>query len=189
MRRFYPQAVSLSDEDEAQLDALSAEHDELAEGYSSFNELPEDVAANQEAVSDEIDAISAKRYAYDANVIAHGGAFVVLHHDCTARTERGFVRAEGEALADPQLGPEADSDPDLSAGRGGRAGRGRRRGSAGFRGRESGKPISDSLTHNLSAYRTLALRVALAERLDRALIALTTLRATASIYMVSVTWT
>lgn len=109
MRRFYPQAVPLSEEDEARLEALSNEHDELAEGYSSYDEMPEEVAAKLEAVSDEIDAISAKRYAYDANVIAHGGAFVVLHHDGTVRIERGFVRLEDEALADPQPEPEAQT--------------------------------------------------------------------------------
>ena len=38
---------------------------------------------------------------------------------------------------------------------------------------EPGKPISDSLTRDLSAHRTLALRVALGERPDLALIALT----------------
>ncbi|MBM7405078.1 hypothetical protein EDF69_000644 [Sphingomonas sp. JUb134] len=32
------------------------------------------MAAKLEAISDEIDAISEKRHAYDANVIAHGGA-------------------------------------------------------------------------------------------------------------------
>ncbi|MFN3475480.1 MAG: ParB/RepB/Spo0J family partition protein, partial [Blastomonas sp.] len=44
MRRFYPQTIALSDEDEARLEALSTEHDELAEGYSSYDEMPEDVA-------------------------------------------------------------------------------------------------------------------------------------------------
>src|SRR3546814_538512 len=110
MRRFYPEAVPLSDDDEARLEALSTEHDELAEGYSSYDEMPEDVAAKLEAVSDEIDAISAKLFAYDAKVIAHGGAFVVLHHDGTVRIERGFVRLEDEALADPRPEPEADAD-------------------------------------------------------------------------------
>ncbi|WP_204270119.1 hypothetical protein, partial [Enterobacter hormaechei] len=38
---------------------------------------------------------------------------------------------------------------------------------------EPGKPISDSLTRDLSAHRTLALRVALADQPDTALIALT----------------
>lgn len=170
MRRFYPQSVALSDEDEARLEALSTEHDELAEVYSSYDEMPEDVATKLEAVSDEIDAISAKRFAYDANVIAHGGAFVVLHHDGTVRIERGFVRLEDEALADPQpeaeaIDPEAvedeptEDDEDVQE--------------IEEEDEEPGKPISDSLTRDLSAHRTLALRVALGERPDLALIALT----------------
>jgi len=173
MRRFYPQTIALSDEDEARLDALSTEHDELAEGYSSYDEMPEDVAAKLEVVSDEIDAISAKRSAYDANVIAHGGAFVVLHHDGSVRIERGFVRPEDEALADPQpedegeaFDPEAvedeqaeDGDEDVQE--------------IEEEDEEPGKPISDSLTRDLSAHRTLALRVALGEQPDLALIALT----------------
>jgi len=173
MRRFYPQTIALSDEDEARLEVLSTEHDALAEGYSSYDEMPEDVATKLEAVSDEIDAISAKRSAYDARVIAHGGAFVVLHHDGTVRIERGFVRPEDEALADPQPEDEAeaigretvedeqaeDGDEDLQE--------------IEEEDEEPGKPISDSLARDLSAHRTLALRVALGERPDLALIALT----------------
>src|SRR3546814_11790274 len=64
--------------------------------------MPEEVAEKLEALSDEIDAISAQRYAYDANVIELGGVFVVLNHDGVTRLERGFVRPEDEALADPQ---------------------------------------------------------------------------------------
>ncbi|UZW56215.1 ParB/RepB/Spo0J family partition protein [Sphingobium sp. JS3065] len=175
MRRFYPQTIALSDEDEARLEALSTEHDELAEGYSSYDEMPENVAEKLEAISDEIDTISAKRFAYGASVIAHGGAFVVLHHDGTVRIERGFVRAEDEALADPQpedegegeaIDPEAvedeqaeDGDEDVQE--------------IEEEDEEPGKPISDSLTRDLSAHRTLALRVALGKRPDMALIAMT----------------
>src|SRR3546814_16663466 len=61
-------------------------------------------------MSDEIDTISAKRYAYDANVIAHGGVFVVLNHDGVPRLERGFVRLEDEALADPQPENEGEGE-------------------------------------------------------------------------------
>ncbi len=173
MRRFYPQAVDLSDEDEARLDVLSTEHDELAEGYSSYDEMPEDVAAKLQAVSDEIDAISAKRHAYDPTIIAHGGVFVVLHHDGTVRIERGFVRPEDEALADPQpededdaIDPEAgedeqaeDGDEDVQ--------------DFEDEDEETGKPISDSLIRDLSAHRTLALRVALGDKPGMALVALT----------------
>jgi ParB family chromosome partitioning protein len=175
MRRFYPQPIALSDEDEARLEGLSTEHDELAEGYSSYDEMPEGVAWKLEAVSDEIDAISAKRHAYDANVIAHGGAFVVLHHDGTVRIERGFVRLEDEALADPQPELEAEGDAtapeaveDEQAENGDEDVR-----EVEEEDEEPGKPISDSLTRDLSAHRTLALRVALGERPDLALIALT----------------
>ncbi|RIA37232.1 ParB family chromosome partitioning protein [Hephaestia caeni] len=172
MRRFYPLSVSLSDEDEARLEALSTEHDELAEGYSSYDEMPEDVAEKLEAISDEIDAISEKRHAYDANVIAHGGAFVVLHHDGTVRIERGFVRLEDEALADPQPDEEAEAT-DAEAVEDEQAEDDEDAREIEEEDEEPGKPISDSLTRDLSAHRTLALRVALGERPDMALIALT----------------
>ena len=173
MRRFYPQTIALSDEDEARLDALSTEHDELAEGYSSYDEMPEGVATKLEAISDEIDVISAMRHAYDPNVIAHGGAFVVLNHDGGWRIERGFVRPEDEASADPQpenegegkaIAPDAVEDGQVDDGD---------EGEQEIEDEEPGKPISDSLTRDLSAHRTLALRVALAERPDMALIVLT----------------
>ncbi|MGE4302636.1 MAG: ParB/RepB/Spo0J family partition protein [Novosphingobium sp.] len=171
MRRVYPEPVALSDEDEKQLEAASAEYDQLVDGYDSYDEMPEDVAAKVEALDAEIDAISDKRQAYDANVIAHGGVFVVLNHDGTVRIERGFVRAEDEALADPQpesevIDPETvedeqaeDGDEDVQE--------------IEDEDEEVGKPISDALTRDLSAHRTLALRVALGERPDMALIALT----------------
>lgn len=163
MRRFYPQTVALSDEDEARLEALSTEHDELAEGYSSYDEMAEDVAAKLEAVSHEIDVISAKRYAYDANVIAHGGVFVVLHHDGTVRIERGFVRLEDEALADSQPEPEAEGDATApEVGEDEQPEDGDEDVQEIEEDEEPGKPISDSLIRDLSAHRTLALRVALA---------------------------
>lgn len=175
MRRFYPQTIALSDEDEARLEALSTEHDELAEGYSSYDEMPEDVAEKLEAVSDEIDAISEKRHAYDANVIAHGGVFVVLNHDGVPRLERGFVRPEDEAPADPQPEDEGDAiDPKAVENEPTEDGdEDAQEIEDEDEDEEPGKPISDSLTRDLSAHRTLALRVALGERPDLALIALT----------------
>ncbi|WP_343227976.1 hypothetical protein [Stakelama flava] len=135
---------------------------------STPDEMPEGVAAKVEALDAEIDAISEKRHTYDANLIAHGGVFVVLNHDGTVRIERGFVRAEDEALADPQAEGEAidlETVEDEQA-----------EGNEevqDIEDEEVGKPISDALTRDLSAHRTLALRVALGERPDMALIALT----------------
>ena len=173
-RRCYPQSIALSDEDEARLEALSAEHDQLAEGYESYDEMPEDTAARLEGVSDEIDTISAKRFAYDANVIAYGGAFVVLDHEGGVRIERGFIRPEDEALAFPPE-PEDDAPESVNApaDESGTDDAGDRSDGDAEEEEEPGKPLSDSLTRDLSAHRTLALRVALAERPDMAVIALT----------------
>lgn len=177
LRRYYPVPVALSDEDEARLEALSAEHDTLAEGYSSYDEMPEDLAARLEAISDEIDTIGEKRSAYEPQVIANGGVFVILNHDGAARIERGFVRAEDEALANPQpvdesndggvaAADDAEDQTDEEQPEDDQQ-------SEEAEDEEPGKPISDSLIRDLSAHRTLALRVALGERPDLAIIALT----------------
>lgn len=176
MRRIYPTPIALSDEDEARLEAASVEYDQLVEGYDSFEEMPEDVVAKVGALDAEIDAISAKRSVYEPQVIANGGGFVILNHDGTVKIERGFVRAEDESLADPQPVNEAegeaavvtddaeqdvgDEQPDDEQ-------------EAEDEDEEAGKPISDSLIRDLSAHRTLALRVALGERPGLAIIALT----------------
>ena len=103
LHRYYPQPVALSDEDEARFEAASAEHDALIEGYSSYDEMPEDVAAKAEALSDEVDAIGDKRSAYSAEVIARGGCVRYADH-VRRRTDRarlcaGGGRAQGRARA------------------------------------------------------------------------------------------
>src|SRR3546814_602569 len=114
MRRYYPQSVSLSDEDEARLVEASEKRDQLTEGYSSHDEMPEDLAAKVAALNDEIDAISAKRTAFDPELIERGGVLprVIWSYDhqvpdvglsrpgAHARA-RGLCRPEGQvALAD-----------------------------------------------------------------------------------------
>ena len=176
LRRFYPQAVALSEEEEARLEALSAEHDTLAEGYSSYDEMPEELAEKLEALSDEIDAIGAKRSAYDPNVIANGGVFVILNHDGAVKIERGFIRTEDEALADPQPEDQAEADDNavqVEADDEGDDEQAEDEQAEEAEDDEPGKPISDSLIRDLSAHRTLALRVALGERPDLAVVVLT----------------
>lgn len=172
-RRFYPQPLALSDEDEARLEAVSVEYDQLVEGYDSLDEMPEDVAVKVATLDVEIDAISAKRSAYDPQVIANGGVFVVINHDGTARVERGFVRSEDEALADPQPEDEAEGEAVSPSSYAEDEGGDEQPEAEEAEDEEPGKPISDSLTRDLSAHRTLALRVALGERPDLAVGALT----------------
>lgn len=168
MRRYYPQSVALSDEDETRLAAAAAEYEDLTEGYSSHDELPEDVAAKLEALDAEIEAITAKRSAYEPDVVARGGAFVVLSPSGLPRIERGFVRAEDEPQpeAEPEDEMAADQivgDDEQDAGDE----------DAEIEEADDGKPIADSLIRDLTAHRTLALRLALGEQRDMAMIALT----------------
>ena len=165
LRRYYPQHFALSDEDEDRLSEAAAEHDALTAGYDSDDELPEDVAAKVAALSDEIDAISAKRFGYDPDVIARGGVFVSLGSNGEARIECGFVRAEDE----PQ--PEAEpEDEDAIEAEDGEAAQDEDEVEDDG---DADAPLPDGLIRDLTAHRTLGLRLALGERTDVAMAALT----------------
>ncbi|MGX5843689.1 ParB/RepB/Spo0J family partition protein [Mesorhizobium sp. ArgA1] len=173
LRRTYPQPVALSEEDEAAYAEALNTFNLLTEEWSSAEELPDDVDKRFGRLEAEIERIDALRHAYAPNVIAHGGVFVVLSHEGTARIERGFVRVEddqletevqdgsdgytingeGEIIED-DIGPDRDGDSDDEA-------------------EDAGKPLSDLLVRDLTAHRTLGLRLALGEHPDVALIAVT----------------
>ncbi|MCJ8509815.1 ParB N-terminal domain-containing protein [Rhizobium lemnae] len=173
MRRTYPHPVDLSEEDAAAYATAQEEYDRLSSEYEGYDELPEEADQRFGELEAEIERIDAKRHAYDADEIARGGVFVILNHDGTARIERGFIRAEdeapepeggddgetvnvtedGEIVGDEDDGEDAEPNPeDEDAG-------------------DAGKPLSDALIRDLTAHRTLGLRLALGEQPDMALVA------------------
>ena len=173
MRRTYPHPVDLSAEDAAAYDAAQEEYDRLTAEYEGYDELPDEADQRFGELEMEIERIDAKRHAYDADEIGRGGVFVILNHDGTARIERGFIRAEDEApemeegedgetvtitedggiIWDEDDGEDAEPNPeDEDAG-------------------DAGKPLSDALVRDLTAHRTLGLRLALGEQPDMALVA------------------
>ncbi|TPK84542.1 ParB/RepB/Spo0J family partition protein [Mesorhizobium sp. B2-4-17] len=171
LRRHYPQPVVLSEEDEAAYQTAFDTFNQLTEEWRSAEELPDDVDQRFGELETEIERIDAMRHAYDPDVIARGGVFVVLSHDGTARIERGFIRAEDELPAAEAGGEgytingdgeiiEADASSDPDHGNDEDA-------------EEDGKPLSDLLVRDLTAHRTLGLRLALGEQPDIALIAVT----------------
>jgi ParB family transcriptional regulator, chromosome partitioning protein len=177
LRRSYPQPVELSAEDEAARDAAQVEYDALTEQYDSAEDLPDDVDQRFGELEAEIERIDATRHAYDAEDIGRGGVFVVLNHDGTARIERGFVRPEDEK---PE--PEADAEADeqgyavtedgeiIEDGDGDRVSTSE---TEDEEAEDDGKPLSDLLIRDLTAHRTLGLRLALGEQPDLALLAVT----------------
>lgn len=175
LRRTYPQPVDLSVEDNAAYAAVSDEFNRLTEEWSSAEELPDDVDQRFGRLEAEIERIGALRHAFDPDIVSRGGVFVVLSHDGAARIERGFIRAEDEL---PESEAETRSDGEGSAvnddGEIIEAGTGSDSdGGSDEDAEDDGKPLSDLLIRDLTAHRTLGLRLVLGEQPDIALVAVT----------------
>jgi ParB family chromosome partitioning protein len=177
LRRTYPQAVDLSAEDQAALEAAQSEFNGLTEQHESAEELPDEVDARFGELEAEIERLEAKRQAYDPADIARCGAFVILNHDGTLRIERGFVRAEDDK-------PEPETQDVSGEGEGGLTvhedGGTRPNGEAEDKGldgededSDGHRPLSDILIRDLTAHRTLGLRLALSEQPEVAIVAVT----------------
>ena len=171
MRRVYPHPVELSSDDQAALDAAKTEVDQLSEWLQTADELPDHVEGRLCELEADIERLEARRHAYDADDIVRGGAFVILNHDGEVRIERGFIRPEDEK-------PRTDATGDVSAVNGEEDGAspevedGGGEGDAGTE-EEDDRPLSDMLVRDLTAHRTLGLRLNLSEQPDVAIIALT----------------
>jgi ParB family transcriptional regulator, chromosome partitioning protein len=92
------------------------------------------------------------------------GVSVSLHHDGEPRIERGFVRAE-DWKAKASAGKDAEPDADGKTAKA-----------------DNGKPLSEKLVADLTAYRTAGLRNALAEHSALALTAVVHALAAATFY-------
>ncbi len=147
LRRFYPESVDLPEDVEARYGEASDDLETLTQGYDSLDEMPEDVATKATALEAEIDTIDARRSAFDPLVVANGGVFVVLNHDGKPRIDRGFVRAEDEALAEPVTEIEGDGEGEAITGDEIAAEDGEQDGADTVEEEEEepGKPISDAL--------------------------------------------
>jgi ParB family chromosome partitioning protein len=184
LRRTYPQPVELSEEDATAYSAAQEELERLsAEWEDADVDLPPEADERFAELEAEIERIDALTLAYDAQGIAIGGAFVVVSHDGEARIERGFIRSEDEAL-EPQ--EDADSETIIDGVRVNGDGEVIEDGEHDERdtqvsaldaedeeAEEDGKPLSDLLIRDLTAHRTLGLRLALGEQPDMALLAVT----------------
>jgi ParB family chromosome partitioning protein len=169
--RFYPRPGALKGKARKRLAAARAELEALELRYDGVEELPEDADEAFAALEGEIERLEAADWSYGPELVAQGGVFVVLGHDGAPRIERGFVRpedgAEGEA-------PEADAEEDI----------GEERNESAESERDDTptdddenadadeiRPLSDALIRDLTAWRTLGLRLALGSQPDVALTA------------------
>jgi len=149
-RRVYPHAVEPDSETKARLETLAEEYDAIVAACGDDN-LSEEQDARLEVLDAELSSACPDQY--DPDAVARGGLFAVLAHE-GVRIERGFIRAEDEAL--PENEPDAGGDT---------SGDGERDADTDNADRtETRKTLSERLVADLTAHRTAALRDALAEQ-------------------------
>jgi ParB family chromosome partitioning protein len=176
LRRISGESVAMSEEEVAAAEALRAEYDRLEQSNSDVDVLPEGIDQRLGEIETALAELDERPVQYDPEEIARAGAFVSVDASGMLRIERGYVRPEDEP-AIPEPGPEADAEQSTSAAVGSASG------DAAMRQadpsiapeepehEEGIKPIPDRLMTELTAYRTLALRDALAQDPDVAFLA------------------
>ncbi|WP_234838628.1 hypothetical protein [Sinorhizobium meliloti] len=154
MKRHYPEALPLSEEDQAALDAAQAEYDELAELIES-GMADGEAEARLADVEKRIDTLSARSEAYRPEALEQAGAFVFLDYYGRLVIERGFVKPEEVETAGDE-DEDGEGSPSASS---------------------AAKPKAPSISHSaaliedLTAHKTAALRIELANNPDVALVA------------------
>jgi ParB family chromosome partitioning protein len=151
MKRVYPAEVMLSDEQQVELDSLDAEYDELAELIEA-GAADKDTEGRMLVINGRMGELQNLTEAYSSDDLEKAGAIVTIGYYGALRVERGFIRSEDEIEA-AQL--EANNA------------------SGGEAAPKGAKPFvhSQSLTQELTAQKTAALRVELARNPDIALAA------------------
>ncbi len=187
LRRLPASYAPISEEEQARYDAALAEYNALSDEHEGADDLPEEVDHRMAELEKEIASVDERPAIYDPDEIARAGIFVSIDHAGALKVERGFVRPEDEA---------STTVTEISAdGGAARAGNGldgaivgdaigaRTDGSSSADDEtEISAKLSDRLLSELTAHRTLALRLALANDPDAAFLAATHALALKSFY-------
>ncbi|WP_027997253.1 ParB/RepB/Spo0J family partition protein [Sinorhizobium arboris] len=154
MKRHYPEALPLSDEDQAALDAAQAEYDEIAELIES-GMADDEAEAKLSDLEKRIDTLNARSEVYSAEALEQAGTFVFLDYCGRLAIERGFVKP-GEVEAAGDGDEDGEGLPSAIS---------------------AATPKAPSISHSaaliedLTAHKTAALRIELANNPDVALVA------------------
>jgi ParB family chromosome partitioning protein len=172
LRRLRPVEEAFSEQDLARQEALAEENDSLVEGLSE-DDIPDDVRARLDAIEAELAEMDNRPPKFAPEDVARGGVLLSVGHNGQLHVEYGFLRPEDAAPSthasednadedasspdgDDDHGPHAstDHDGDNEAGEAGGA-----------------KPLPDRLIQDLTSFRTVALRNALADDYPTAFLA------------------
>ena len=158
----------LTGEQEARLAALREEADALEVEWAEARDVPEAVHVRVNAIDEEIAGIVQRPLAYDPEEMARAGAFVTIDHLGNLDVDRAYVRPEDE----PVVAVEGEGDNDGAGETGDAPGEDDAAGDPPVDGIEPAdededpddlqKPLPDRLVTELTTFRTLALRNAVA---------------------------
>ena len=166
--------MPVSADEQARYDAALAEYNALSEEFESVEELPEEIDQRMGELEDILARVDERPEIFNPQEITHAGVFVSIEHDGRLRIEAGYVRPEdrvpstsGQSSGNPTTGDDSSlsgqyggAEPNTSE-------------DADDVETETTARLSDRLVAELTAYRTLALREAMADDPDTALLALT----------------
>jgi ParB family chromosome partitioning protein len=179
LRELEGRPTDLTAEEKARIEALKAEYAKLEAEYENADELPDEVDARLGEIETALATFADRPVTYDPAEVARAGAFVSIDSDGSISVDRGYVRPEDEAPASTDTGGDAGSDG--NAGEGGESSAPTvQRAVITVGGQpeaeedeeDAVKPLPDRLVSELTAYRTLALRDALANKPHVAMTAL-----------------
>ncbi len=170
--------TDLTAEEQATIDALNAEYAKLEAEYENADELPDEVDARLGEIETALAAFEDRPVNYDSAEIGRAGVFVSIDSDGSLSVDRGHVRPEDEAPATADTDSETESGGDTEEGDGPSSPAVRAIITIGGQPEaeededDTVKPLPDRLMSELTAYRTLALRDAMANNPQVAMTAL-----------------
>jgi ParB family chromosome partitioning protein len=172
LRQLTGEPVAMGEEEVATAEALRAEYERLEQAHADADELPEEIDQRLGEIETALAALDDRPVRYDPEEIARAGAFVSIDGSGELRVERGYVRPEHEPAL-PQAEPAIDSETGGAAALpdGDEVRASMLVAQEQSEEEDSSKPIPDRLMTELTAYRTLALRDALAQDPDVAFLA------------------
>ena len=176
LRRISGESVAMTGEEVAAAEALRAEYERLEQEHSDLDVLPEAIDQRLGEIETALAELDERPVQYDPDEIARAGAFVSIDASGVLRVDRGYVRPEDEpAIPEPEGEVDSNSEESRSVAFAPADGDGTQAATSAAEveaEQEDGiKPIPDRLLTELTAYRTLAMRDALAQDPDIAFLA------------------
>ncbi|WP_306752087.1 ParB/RepB/Spo0J family partition protein [Paracoccus actinidiae] len=180
LRQIAGTTIDLTDEERVTREALRDEYDSLEAEHAEAEELPEEVDRRMGEIETALEAFEQRPMVFSPEQMSGAGVFVSLGCDGRLIVDRGHVRPKDEAAIHPGADREAGSseagEDGISSGAGQPAvittGDQPSGGGDEDTAADILKPLPESLVAELTGYRTLALRNALATHPHVALTAL-----------------